>query len=53
LRIEGIDCYGILPMPLVEEDLKRAHGNDERVPISGVKEGLEFTYEIVRRLATQ
>jgi acetylornithine deacetylase/succinyl-diaminopimelate desuccinylase-like protein len=41
-RSRGIPVYGIYPYPITAEDLKRMHGNDERVPIDSLVSGLKM-----------
>ena len=36
--------YGIYPYPIDAEDLKRMHGNDERVSIESLRQGTEMIY---------
>lgn len=51
LRSIGVNCYGILPFPLTEEDEARMHGHDERVALKSFTEGLEFIYRAVEEMA--
>lgn len=51
LRSRGILAYGLLPYPVTEEDVARMHGNDERVAISALGQGVEFLYRVVTELA--
>ena len=32
LRLHNVQSYGLVPFPLTEEDIKRMHGDDERIP---------------------
>lgn len=41
-RSRGIPVYGIYPYPITAEDLKRMHGNDERVAIDSLVSGLSM-----------
>ena len=50
LRREGIHAYGLMPFSAAEVDVARVHGIDERVPISGIRPGVEFFYGVVTRL---
>src|SRR5947207_14530163 len=34
LRLHNVQAYGLWPFPLTDEDLKRMHGDDERIPIA-------------------
>lgn len=51
LRVRSVKCYGIHPIPRTEADSGRAHGIDERIPIAGIKNGLEFYERLVLALA--
>lgn len=51
LRVRGILAYGLLPYPLAEADVARMHGNDERIPVGSLGQGVEFLYRIVKELA--
>lgn len=52
LRRIGINCYGILPFPMVQADEERMHGHDERVPVESLHFGTRLIYESIRRIAT-
>jgi len=41
-RERGIPVYGIYPYPITLEDLRRMHGNDERVPIDSLVSGVKL-----------
>lgn len=43
-RQRGVPVYGIYPYPIDHEDLKRMHGNDERVPVASLESGVELIY---------
>jgi acetylornithine deacetylase/succinyl-diaminopimelate desuccinylase-like protein len=49
LRIAGIPTYGIACM-FFELDYNRAHGKDERILITAFDQGLDFTYDFLKRL---
>ncbi len=51
LRARGIPAYGIDPLALTEEDGRRAHGIDERIPANGLRPAVEFLYRVVIELA--
>jgi acetylornithine deacetylase/succinyl-diaminopimelate desuccinylase-like protein len=51
LRRLGVNCYGLLPFPMAQEDEERLHGHDERVPIESLHFGTRLIYESVRRIA--
>ncbi len=46
LRVRGVQAYGI-GLPESEEELRRVHGNDERVSVEGLGRFLEFEYQAV------
>jgi acetylornithine deacetylase/succinyl-diaminopimelate desuccinylase-like protein len=50
LRRAGIPTYGISGV-FIDMDDVRAHGRDERVPVSSFYEGLEFWARLVRATA--
>jgi carboxypeptidase PM20D1 len=50
LRRVGINCYGVLPFPMVQGDESRMHGSDERVPVESLLFGVRLLYESVRRV---
>jgi acetylornithine deacetylase/succinyl-diaminopimelate desuccinylase-like protein len=51
LRNHGTVAYGIKPYPMSEEDSRRAHGVDERIPTASVRHGVEYLYRLVVALA--
>lgn len=51
LRRIGIDCYGILPFPMDQNDEERMHGHDERVPVASLHFGTRLIFESIRRVA--
>lgn len=50
-RLRGVPVYGIYPYPIDSEDLKRMHGNDERVRISSLAAGTEMIYRTLLAVA--
>jgi acetylornithine deacetylase/succinyl-diaminopimelate desuccinylase-like protein len=50
-RSKGIPVYGIYPYPIDAEDLKRMHGNDERVSISSLESGVDLIYRTLVQVA--
>jgi acetylornithine deacetylase/succinyl-diaminopimelate desuccinylase-like protein len=50
LRRLGVQAYGVLPFPMVEDDEKRMHGADERVPLKSLHFGVRLVYEATRRV---
>jgi acetylornithine deacetylase/succinyl-diaminopimelate desuccinylase-like protein len=53
LRARGAAAYGIDPTALTEEDARRAHGIDERLPIASLRPAVEFLYRLVVELAAK
>lgn len=50
-RSRGIPVYGIYPYPITAGDLKRMHGNDERVPVDSLRSGTEMIYKTLVDIA--
>ena len=51
LRLHNVQAYGLWPFPLTEEDLKRMHGDDERIPVASFNKGVEVLMGIVTEFA--
>jgi carboxypeptidase PM20D1 len=51
LRRIGIQAYGILPFPMLQQDEERMHGHDERVPLESLHFGTRLIYGAVSRIA--
>jgi acetylornithine deacetylase/succinyl-diaminopimelate desuccinylase-like protein len=51
LRAAGIPTYGILPMPLPNEDELRMHGDNERVPVAALGWAAEYLYRVLAGVA--
>jgi acetylornithine deacetylase/succinyl-diaminopimelate desuccinylase-like protein len=51
LRANGIPTYGILPLPLIEEDELRMHGDNERVPIASLGWATEYLFRTLITVA--
>ncbi|MBZ5541001.1 MAG: M20/M25/M40 family metallo-hydrolase [Acidobacteriia bacterium] len=51
LRLHNVQAYGLVPFPLTEEDLKRMHSEDERMPLASFAQGVQFLYRIVAGFA--
>ena len=47
LRLHKVQAYGLLPFPLTEEDDRRMHADDERIPLAAFHKGIEFLYTVV------
>jgi len=44
LRSRGVTCYGLVPFPLTEEEIGRMHADNERLPLTSIRPGIEFVY---------
>lgn len=51
LRLHNVQAYGLVPFPLSEDDLKRMHGNDERIPVASFAKGVDLMIRIVNEFA--
>jgi len=47
LRLHSVQAYGLVPFPLGQEDLRRMHGDDERIPLAAFDKGVELLTKIV------
>ena len=50
LRNAGVPVYGFSGLFIAIDDV-RAHGKDERIPIKSFDDALDFTYDLLRRIA--
>jgi len=50
-RSRGVPVYGIYPYPISAADLTRMHGNDERVPVASLEQGVEVIYNALLDVA--
>ena len=46
----GIHCYGFMPFLLIDEELRRIHGNDERISVENMERGPRILYEVIEKL---
>lgn len=51
LRLHNVQAYGLLPFPLEEQDERRMHADDERIPLTAFNKGIEFLYRVVTEFA--
>jgi acetylornithine deacetylase/succinyl-diaminopimelate desuccinylase-like protein len=52
LRLHNVQAaYGLVPFPLTPEDLKRMHGDDERIPLASFEKGVDVLAKIVAEFA--
>jgi acetylornithine deacetylase/succinyl-diaminopimelate desuccinylase-like protein len=50
-RSRGVPVYGIYPYPITNDELRRMHGNDERVSVASLQQGTEMIYRTLVRVA--
>ena len=53
LRANGIPTYGILPLPLYEEDELRMHGDNERTPVASLGWATEYLFRTLATVAAR
>ena len=53
LRMRGMQTYGLLPFPLTADDLARARGVDERIPLDSFRQGVQFLFSVVSTFASK
>jgi acetylornithine deacetylase/succinyl-diaminopimelate desuccinylase-like protein len=51
LRLHNVQAYGLLPFPLTDEDFRRMHGEDERIPLASFTKGVDVLARIVAEFA--
>jgi len=51
LRLHNVQSYGLLPFPITQDDLKRMHGEDERIPLASFAKGVDVLAKIVAEFA--
>ncbi len=51
MRLHNVQAYGLVPFPLTQDDLKRMHGNDERIPLTAFDKGVDVLLKIVKEFA--
>ncbi|HKW35402.1 MAG TPA: M20/M25/M40 family metallo-hydrolase [Candidatus Acidoferrum sp.] len=51
LRLHSVQAYGLVPFPLSDEDLRRMHGDDERIPLASFDKGVDLLTKIVTEFA--
>ena len=47
LRLHSVQAYGLRPFPMSEEDDRRMHGDEERMPLAGFVKGVDLLTRIV------
>ena len=48
-QAKGVDCYGIIPVMVSEEDIQTMHGIDERLSIRNLNMGTKIVYRTVKK----
>jgi acetylornithine deacetylase/succinyl-diaminopimelate desuccinylase-like protein len=51
LRLHNVQAYGVSPFPLADEDSRRMHADDERIPLASFDKGVDFLARIVTEFA--
>ena len=51
LRLHSVQAYGLWPFPMTQDDLKRMHGDDERIPTASFTKGVDVLARIVTDFA--
>src|SRR3984893_1940457 len=51
LRLHNVQSYGLWPFSLTQDDLKRMHGDDERIPLASFAKGIDVESRIVAEFA--
>lgn len=51
LRWHNVQAYGLMPFPVTEEDLRRMHGDDERIALASFAKGVDLLAKIVAEFA--
>ncbi len=51
LRLHNVQSYGLVPFPLTEEDIKRMHGDDERIPAAAFAKGVDYLVRLLGEFA--
>lgn len=49
-RRKGIVSYGFSGLPIAEEDGRRVHGDNERIPLASLREGTQILVELIQEL---
>jgi len=49
-RRKGIVSYGFTGLALTEDDGRRVHGTNERLPLASLREGVQILFELIQEL---
>ena len=50
-RLHNVQAYGLSPFPMADEDSRRMHADDERIPLASFDKGVDFLARIVAEFA--
>ena len=51
LRLHNVQAYGLVPFPLTQDDIKRMHGDDERIPVAAFAKGVGLMVRLTNEFA--
>jgi acetylornithine deacetylase/succinyl-diaminopimelate desuccinylase-like protein len=51
LRLHNVQSYGLVPFPLTDDDIKRMHGDNERIPAAAFAKGVNLMVRLVNEFA--
>jgi acetylornithine deacetylase/succinyl-diaminopimelate desuccinylase-like protein len=51
LRLHNVQAYGLVPFPLTDDDIKRMHGDDERIPAAAFAKGVDLMVRLLNEFA--
>jgi acetylornithine deacetylase/succinyl-diaminopimelate desuccinylase-like protein len=51
LRLHNVQAYGLVPFPLTDDDIKRMHGDDERIPAAAFAKGVNLMVRLANEFA--
>lgn len=51
LRLHNVQAYGVSPFPMTDEDSRRMHADDERIPLASFDKGVDFLARIISEFA--
>ena len=49
-QAKGVDCYGLIPILVAEEDIQTMHGIDERISIENFMLGQRIVYNTIKKV---
>jgi acetylornithine deacetylase/succinyl-diaminopimelate desuccinylase-like protein len=49
--LHNVQSFGLVPFPLTEEDIKRMHAEDERIPAAAFAKGVKLMARLVGEFA--